>query len=67
MQPAVTRGKARKEARPIAYIGIDEKAFRRGHRRHTIVCDLDRWTVEFVAEDRKTDSLAAYYAQLTEV
>jgi transposase len=34
------RGQARKEARPIAYIGVDEKAFRKGHRYDTIVCDL---------------------------
>jgi len=31
-----------------------------------VVCDLERSTVEFVAEERKTDSLAAYYAQLTD-
>ena len=66
MNRAVTRGHARKEARPIRYIGVDEKAFRKGHRYHTIVCDLQRATVEFVAEDRKTESLAAYYAQLTD-
>lgn len=66
MSRAVARGQARKEARPIAYIGVDEKAFRKGHRYHTIVCDLERSTVEFVAEDRKTESLAAYYTQLTD-
>lgn len=66
MQRAVIRGQARKEARPLTYIGVDEKAFRKGHRYHTVVCDLERATVEFVAEDRKTDSLAAYYAQLTD-
>ena len=66
MQRAVARGQARKPARPIRYIGVDEKAFRKGHRYHTVVCDLERSTVEFVAEDRKTDSLAAYYAQLTD-
>ena len=65
MRRAVARGQARKAARPIAYIGVDEKAFRKGHRYHTIVCDLERSTVEFVAEERKTESLAAYYAQLT--
>jgi len=62
----VARGQARKEARPIAYTGVDEKAFRMGHRYHTIVCDLGRSTVELVAEERTTASLAAYYAQLTE-
>jgi transposase len=66
MQRAVARGRARKEARPIAYIGVDEKAFRKGHRYHTVVCDLDRATVEFVAEERRTESLATYYAQLTD-
>jgi transposase len=66
MRRAVIRGRARKEARPIRYIGVDEKAFRKGHRYHTLVCDLERSTVEFVAEERTTASLAAYYAQLTE-
>ena len=59
MRRAVARGRARTEARPIAYIGVDEKAFRTGHRDHTIGCDLARATVEFVTEDCKTASLAA--------
>jgi len=66
IQRAVARGQARKAACPIACLGVDEKAFRKGHRYHTVVCDLGRSTVEFVAEDRKTESLAAYYAQLTD-
>src|SRR5207237_9640194 len=37
MRRAVARGQGRKEARPITYIGVDEKAFRKGHRYHTIV------------------------------
>jgi hypothetical protein len=44
-----------------------KKAFRKRHRYHTLVCDLERSTVEFVAEERTTASLAAYYAQLTPV
>jgi len=66
IQRAVARGQARKAACPIACLGVDEKAFRKGHRYHTVVCDLGRSTVVFVAEDRKTESLAAYYAQLTD-
>ncbi len=66
MTRSVARGQARKVAQPTPYIGVDEKAFRKGHRYHTLVCDLDRSTVEFVAEDRRTESLASYYAQLTE-
>jgi transposase len=66
MSPAVARGRARKVAMPIPYIGVDEKAFRKGHRYHTIVCDLERSTVEFVTEERRTQSLAAYYRALTD-
>lgn len=66
MARAVARGRARKVAQPIPYIGVDEKAFRKGHRYHTIVCDLERATVEYVAEDRETKSLAGYYESLTD-
>jgi len=65
MSRAVVRGQARKVPQPIAYIGVDEKAFRKGHRYHTIVCDLTRATVEYVAEERRTESLGGYYDQLT--
>ena len=66
MDRAVERGLKRRQAETVKRIGVDEKAFRKGHRYHTIVCDLERATVEFVAEDRKTESLAAYYRQLTD-
>jgi transposase len=65
MARAVARGRARKQARPLRYVGVDEKAFRKGHRYHTIVCDLEQATVEFVSEDRKIDSLGTFYDQLT--
>ena len=61
MSRAVARGRARKVWQPLPYLGVDEKAFRKGHRYHTIVCDLGRSTVEFVAEDRRAATLAAYY------
>jgi transposase len=66
MSRAVVRGQARKPRRLIRYLGVDEKAFRKGHRYQTLVCDLERSTVEFVAEDRNTESLAAYFARLTD-
>ena len=66
MDRAVARGLRRKQARPMRYVGVDEKAFRKGHRYHTIVCDLEQATVDFVAEDRTTASLQAYYAQLSD-
>ncbi len=66
MRRAVARGQARKVPTPKRYVGVDEKAFRKGHQYHTIVCDLEAATVEFVAPDRRTESLAAYYDALTE-
>jgi transposase len=66
MARAVRRGKARKERRKISYIGVDEKAFRKGHNYMTVVCDLIRGTVEHVADDRKKSSLEEYFDTLSE-
>lgn len=66
MQRSVERGLARKADTPIEYIGVDEKAFRKGHSYMTVVCDLDKGTVEHVAEDRSAASLESYYAQLSQ-
>ena len=65
MDRAVARGLRRKKARAIPYLGVDEKAFRKGHQYMTVVCDLERSTVEHIAEDRKTESLASFYGRLT--
>jgi len=63
MEKAVARGLARKERRVPEYLSIDEKAFAKGHRYETLVCDLKRGTVEYVVEDRKQESLERYYRQ----
>jgi transposase len=68
MQRAVERGRARKQTvggGVTPHIGVDEKAFRKGHSYLTVVCDLDRSSVEYVAENRTSESLAGYYASLT--
>jgi transposase len=52
LERAVARGLARKQAIAIARIGIDENAFRNGHRYLTGVNDVDCGTVEFNAEGR---------------
>jgi transposase len=48
----------------VAQLGIDEKAIAKGHQYLTLVCDLDRATVEYIAEDRKHASLDGYFAGL---
>lgn len=65
MDRAVQRGQERKEASPVPRIGVDEKAFRKGHSYMTVVCDLDRGVVEFVTEDRTKESLHRYLSSRT--
>jgi transposase len=64
MERAVTRGLRAKRRRVIACLGVDEKAVAKGHRYVTLVCDLDRSTVEYIGDDRKQTSLDAYYQSL---
>ena len=66
MDRAVERGLARREAEPLKYIGVDEKAFRKGHNYMTIVNDLEHARVLYVAEDRKETSLDGFWPTLTE-
>jgi transposase len=65
MERAVARGRARKAEKTVRRIGVDEKAAAKGHKYLTLVCDLDDGTVEHVSEDRKQQSLEAYYDGLT--
>jgi transposase len=64
MSRGVARGKKRKEPRKVRYLGVDEKAFRKGHSYMTVVCDLMRGSVEHVSEGRKLTSLEEYYRSL---
>jgi transposase len=66
MKRAVTRGLARKVKRVPAYMGIDEKSVGKGQNYESIVCDLDRSTVEYVVDDREQKSLESYYRQFNE-
>ena len=66
MDRAVERGLARREADPVKYIGVDEKAFRKGHNYLTIVNDLERSRVLYVAEERKKSSLDGFWPTLTQ-
>lgn len=58
---AVGRGLARKQAEPLRRMGVDETASRRGHHYLTVVADLERNRVEFVTEDRTTESIDRFY------
>jgi len=65
MERAVKRGLQRRAAEPIPYIGVDEKSFRKKHRYVTVVSDLERGRVLYVAEDRKQTSLDGFWPTLT--
>ncbi len=65
MERAVRRGLARRTAEVIPHVGVDEKAFRKGHRYVTIVTDLNRGRVLHVAKDRKRTSLDGFWKTLT--
>jgi transposase len=62
---AVERGLARRQAEPMPQLGIDEKAFQKGHRYFTLVNDLVRGRVLYVAEDREEKSLDGFWSTLT--
>lgn len=63
---AVARGLKAKVKSIPRRIGVDEKAAAKGQRYLTLVCNLDAGCVEYIADDRTTDSLAGYYKGLTE-
>jgi transposase len=65
MDRAVSRGLKRRQAEPVARLGIDEKSTRRGQRYLTLVNDLDRSRVLYVSEDREQKSLDGFWATLT--
>jgi transposase len=63
---AVQRGLMRRQAEAVEHLGIDEKSFTKGHRYFTLVNDLDRSRVLFVAENRTEESLNSFWATLSD-
>ena len=61
MQRAAARGQDRKVAVVTPLIGVDEKAFRKGHSYMTQVGDIHRGTVEFVTEGREKGEFGAVF------
>jgi transposase len=65
MQRAVERGLARRQAEAIPQLGVDEKAFRKGHKYLTLVNDLRRNRVLYVAEGREQSSLDGFWTTIS--
>lgn len=65
MERAVERGFSRKERRVPKRMGVDEKSFGKGQQYESLVCDLDRGTVEYVVDEREQVSLESYYQQFS--
>ena len=66
MKRAVQRGLRRKPERMIAQLGVDEKSVGSGQDYVTVVCDLERSTVEEVTEGNNCRSLQIYFEGLTD-
>lgn len=63
---AVARGFERKPQGLPKRIGVDEKAFAKGHKYETLVYNNDAGTVEYVCDHRGQDSLESYFNQFDE-
>src|SRR5436190_5557431 len=59
---AVARGLERRGTLTLRHVGVDEKSFQRRHDYVTVVSDLEGARVLFVADDRKRESLEAFWA-----
>jgi transposase len=66
MERAVERGLARRPAEEIPQLGVDEQAFRKGHKYLTLVNDLKRNRVLYVAEGREQSSLDGFWTTISE-
>ncbi|MEZ4227500.1 MAG: ISL3 family transposase [Polyangiaceae bacterium] len=65
MARAVARGLLRRQAVSVSRLGVDETSFQRRHEYVTIVTDLDGSVVLHVADDRRRESLDAFFRSLT--
>lgn len=65
VERAVARGQERKEHRLPIRLGVDEKSFAKGHKYETLVYDIEKATVEYVADNREQESLESYFRQFT--
>lgn len=66
MERAVERGLQRKAKSITAQLGVDEKSVGSGQDYVTVICDLERATVEEVTEGNSCRSLQIYFDALTQ-
>jgi transposase len=64
-QRAVKRGLKRRKLRKIRRVGVDETSFQKRHEYVTVVTDLERGQVLFVADDRTHESLDGFWGILS--
>ena len=62
---AVRRGLARRQVEPVAYLGLDETSFQKRHEYVTVVSDLENDRVLYVGDDRKRETVNAYWTSLS--
>jgi transposase len=65
MQRAVHRGLERRRVRGVRRVGVDETSFQKRHEYVTVVTDIDRGHVLYVADDRTSDSLDGFWGLLS--
>jgi transposase len=65
VQRAVARGQARIQATDLPRIGIDEKAFRKGHDYVTLIVNLDTSTLVAISDVNDTAEANACFSQLS--
>jgi transposase len=65
MERAVARGQAAKAMSVPALMGVDEKSAGKGQDYITVVSDLDRGTVEYIADKRQQASLDGYFERFS--
>lgn len=65
MSRAVERGLKCRQEETYRYIGVDEKAVKRGHKYFTVVSDLERSKVLYIGRGRKREALDPFWRGLS--
>lgn len=64
MKRAVERGLKRRKIEDVHLLGVDEKSFRKRHDYVTVVSSVEDGAVLYVGDNRKRESLDAFWATL---